>query len=199
MSLKRASANPSMHVTTGKQLTRELEEARIRKEIEDKREEELRADRIRQLKAEVNVHRKHINVFDPTESSGLHTLVYKLLLIMIIRRLVIITGLGFLNEMSYMEMKERLEMEKLRLEQLEMEKREEIISVKNKKAKDLEDRALNIQKIRQKKAEATKKFYQQKRSSEVEQKEEEEKLREEKAIALGTCLLSLALANNSIH
>ncbi len=46
-------------------------------------EKEVKDDRIRQLRAENTVHKKHITIFDPTQTSNV----------------------GILDEISYMEMK----------------------------------------------------------------------------------------------
>lgn len=88
-----------------KLLKEELEELRLKKIEEEKVEEEIRADKIRQLRALNTVHKKHIKVFDPTESSGLR----------------------LMDEMSYMEMKERLEINRLRAEADEEKRRKEIL------------------------------------------------------------------------
>jgi hypothetical protein len=158
----------SRKVEEGKKLREELEEARIKKEKEDQIEQEELTDKIRQQKAINSVHKKFIKVFDPTESSGL----------------------GFLDEMSYLEMKERLESEKLRYEALELNKRQEILAAKEKSSKDLEARALNIQRMREKRAEATRQYYIEKEQIEREKKEKEEKLRQESAAILAKQLES---------
>ena len=49
----------------------ELEIARLAKEESDRLEEELKADKIRQLRALNTVHKKHIVVFDPTQTAGI--------------------------------------------------------------------------------------------------------------------------------
>lgn len=130
----------------------ELEAARLAKEEEDRLEEEMRADKIRQLRAENTVHKKHVVVFDPTEVAGGH---------------------GVLDEMSYLEMKVRLENEKKRAEELEELKRNEIVESKRKRAKELEERALSVLRARQVKAEATKE--QMMRKKEAEKRESEMK------------------------
>ena len=66
---------------------------------------EIRADKIRQLRAENDLIKKHVTVFDPTE----------------------IKGAGFLDEMSYLEMKIRLANEKERVERDEADRRERIL------------------------------------------------------------------------
>jgi len=117
-----------------KKLRDDLELARKQKEEEDAREAEERADKIRELRAINTIQKKNIVVFDPTESSGI----------------------GLLDEMSYMEMKERLEVEKRKEEESTALKRQEIIDEKHKKAKELEVRAQNIMRARQVKASANK-------------------------------------------
>lgn len=73
-------------VETSKSIRESLKKAQEAKEEEDRQIEAIRADRIRQLKAENTVHRRHIKVFDPTT----------------------VVGPVFLDQMSYMEMQERL-------------------------------------------------------------------------------------------
>ena len=68
------------HAAIAQGLRRELERARRVKEKDDRIEEEIRADKIRMLRAENEVLKKQITVFDPTE----------------------IKGAGFLDEMSYL-------------------------------------------------------------------------------------------------
>ena len=68
------------HAVLAKGLREELELARKVKEKDDRIEEEIRADKIRMLRAENDVLKKQITIFDPTE----------------------IKGAGFLDEMSYL-------------------------------------------------------------------------------------------------
>lgn len=68
------------HAAIAQGLRHELAYARRVKEKDDRMEEEIRADKIRMLRAENEVLKKQINVFDPTE----------------------IKGAGFLDEMSYL-------------------------------------------------------------------------------------------------
>lgn len=140
----------------------ELEILRQAKEAEDKIEEDIRADKIRQLRAINTVQKKYIKVFDPTQSSGL----------------------GLMNEMSYMEMKERLSANAIREEAVEMVKRAEIVESKEKKSKALEERALNIQRVRRLKADATKTYYEEKRKTEAKAVEDKERVVEEAAVIL---------------
>lgn len=149
-------------IAIGKSVREELEQARLAKIEEDKAEEERRADKIRQLKAVNTVHRQHIVVFDPTKTAGI----------------------GLLDEMSYMEMKERLRTEKLRAEAAEASKRQEILDAKQKKAKELEERALSVLRARQVKAEATKAFVNKKKEAELKEAEALEKKRQAAAVKL---------------
>lgn len=115
-----------------KQLREELEEKRRLKAEEDRLMELEKADKIRQLRAINTVHKKHIVVFDPTETAGI----------------------GLLDEMSYMEMKERQRQEKIKQEELVVLKRGEIEVEKTKKQLDLERRSQSIQRARALKAQA---------------------------------------------
>lgn len=143
----------------GKHLRQLLEEARQRKEEEDRVAELEKADKIRQLRAVNTVHRKQIKVFDPTET----------------------VGIGLLDEMSYMEMKVRQQQTKAKQEELVQLKNEEIHETKTKKQLDLERRQQSILRARQLKAEAN----QQLRASSKERRLQEqwlvEKTRKEAA------------------
>ena len=72
-------------VADGKIAKAELQKAIEEKKEEDKVIQAIKDDKIRQLQAVNNVHRKFIKVFDPTT----------------------VAGPLFLDQMSYMEMKER--------------------------------------------------------------------------------------------
>mmetsp|Transcript_5104 Transcript_5104/g.7816 ORF Transcript_5104/g.7816 Transcript_5104/m.7816 type:complete len:763 (-) Transcript_5104:200-2488(-) len=145
-----------------KKLKEELEQKQREKETEDAIEEERRADRIRQLRALNTVHKKHIKVFDPTETAG--TMV--------------------MDEMSYMEMKERLEMEKTRAATVVANKNQEILEAKEKKAHDLEEKAKGIMRAREVKAQATRAAMQRRKEQEKREAEEKEKARAAAAAAL---------------
>ena len=149
-------------VEQAKQIKIDLEAARLAKIEEDRIEEEIKADKIRKLKAVNTVHKKHIVVFDPTKTAGL----------------------PLLSEMSYMEMKERTHAQKLKAEVVEAEKRKEILEAKQKKANDIEERAQTILAARKVKADATKEYVQKKKEAEIREKEIAEKIREEAAIKL---------------
>jgi hypothetical protein len=154
-------------IQNGKELRETLEEYRLRKAEEDEAEEEIRADRIRQLRALNTVHKQHITVFDPTE----------------------VQGSGLMSEMSYMEMKERLDMEKIRLERIEYEKRKEIMTQKEKKAEDLNGRVELIAKYRKIKADNNREAYKKRNEDEVAAKAKVQKKREEEALVLNTELV----------
>jgi hypothetical protein len=116
----------------GKSVRIELEQKRIAKAQEDREQEEIKADRIRQLRALNTVHKAHVVVFDPTETAGI----------------------GLLDEMSYMEMKERQKIEKRKQDEQIQLKTIEIHKEKTKKQLDLERRSESIYRARQLKAEA---------------------------------------------
>lgn len=146
----------------GKEVRSQL--AVMRENLEDEIQQEalIRADRIRQLRAENTVHRESIRVFDPTESSGL----------------------GFLDEMSYMEMKERLARLKLEQESQEINKRQDIEEQKRQRAEALEARAGNIQRVRAQRTKATQAYYQEKKNQLAQQQRQEEEAREAAAALL---------------
>lgn len=139
----------------GKLVREELERVRLLKEAEDRLEEERKADKIRQLRALNTVHKKHIVMFDPTETAGI----------------------GLLDEMSYMEMKERQKIERQKQEEKTHIKREEIIEQKTKKQMDLERRAEAILRARQLKAEANQQMRSQEKSRRIKEKNDIESAR----------------------
>ena len=143
-------------VENGKKTREELEALRVAKEREDQVQEDVRADKIRQLRAVNTVHKAKISVFDPTKTAGL----------------------PLLGEMSYMEMKERLASEKARAEVAELNKRADIIEAKLKKARELEHRTLTVLRARQVKCDANKIYYAERREAEAKNKEDVEKKRE---------------------
>ena len=136
----------------GRALRESIETSLLLKEEQDRVEEAIRADKIRQLRAENTVHKKHTIVFDPT----------------------VISGKGFLDEMSYTEMKIRLESEKLRVDREEMERRSKILDEKEKRAKDLEERSRTLMRVRQVKTDTNKAYnFKKKEAEEVEVREKE--------------------------
>lgn len=136
-------------------LREEMEAARLAKIEEEKMEEEEKADKIRQLRALNTVHKKHIVVFDPTETAG-HRLS---------------------SEMSYMEMKERLKQEKAREEEKELLKRAQIESDKMRRQSDLERRLASTLRARQVKAEANSSFRQKENERKRKEAEDAENAR----------------------
>ena len=98
-----------------------------KKAKDDKVGEDVLADRIRQMRAVNEVHRDQIKVFDPTQSSNK----------------------GFLDEMSYMEMKERQAIAKAKQDVDVQNKRDDILEAKQKKARDLERRARSVVQARE--------------------------------------------------
>ncbi len=140
----------------------EMEEKLLAKEKQDKIDEDIQADKIRKLRAINDVHKSTIKVFDPTE----------------------VSGMSFLNKMSYMEMKERINSQKTKNEMKEMNKRDSILESKQKRAHDLQNRANSVLRARQVKAEAFKGYYENKRSDEINKNNIKEKEREIAAISL---------------
>lgn len=149
-------------VGVAKDIREDLEKMRILKAEEDKVAEEVQADKIRQLRAVNTVHKKHITVFDPTY----------------------VSGVGILDEVSYMEMKERTKHDKIKAKEDEDYKRQEIIEAKQKRALDLDRRANSMLNARKVKADANKAYYQNKREDKQREQERVEKAREEAAIVL---------------
>lgn len=96
------------------------------KKQQDAIEQERRQDLIRQIRALDLVHREHVAVFDPTESSNL----------------------GLLDEMSLVELRERLALQKVKTKQAEEEKRSQILSSKSDKENALRQRLETISKFR---------------------------------------------------
>jgi hypothetical protein len=139
----------------GKKLRKELEASRLLREEENRKEEERRADRIRQLRALDMVPKPTVVVFDPTK----------------------VAGTGVLDEMSYMEMKERLQFERIRAEEAEIRRRADIIEAKEKKAVDLESRTQCIMRARSVKQEAAREQVLRKQEKERLEKEAKEKAR----------------------
>lgn len=145
-----------------RKLRQELEAARRTKEKQDQVEEEQRADTIRQLRALDLVQKKPVTVFDPTQAAGV----------------------GVLDEMSYMEMKERLEYERKRAEEAEERRRFEILQSKHKRAEDLDIRTQTINRARQVKVEVNKSRIQARKDAEKRDVELKEQVRAAAAVGL---------------
>merc|ERR1719240_1860832 len=105
----------------------EIEELTAAKEAEHQREQEAKNDRVKQLRALHHVHRQNPKVFDPTESAGI----------------------GLLDEMSLVEMHERLEINKVMDSEKVDRKRDEIAAAKHDKQTDLARRLANIKQLRE--------------------------------------------------
>ena len=96
------------------------------KKRQEEKEQEEKEDRVRKLRALFEEKPTHVTVFDPTES----------------------IGLGLLDEMSLVEMKERLAINKVSEEEAIAQKRKDINESKDGKQNDLKKRMENIQRIR---------------------------------------------------
>lgn len=142
-------------VEIGKKMREDLELLRIAKEEEEEEVELRKADRIRQLRALNTVHKAHIKVFDPTETAGMR----------------------LLDEMSYMEMKERQKIERSKQEEVIQFKNEEIKEQKTKKQADLERRSQSIIRARQLKAEANHEMREAERARRQKEKQDVEEAR----------------------
>lgn len=149
-------------VRAGKELREDLKAAAEIKMKEREEEELQKVDRIRQLKAVNSIHKKSIKVFDPTE----------------------VCGPVFLDQMSYMEMKERQVQVADKARVTELNKREELQEQRQKRAKDLEQRALSIEKLRRVKRESNTQSRANKITLEREKEAREAKVREESALHL---------------
>jgi len=147
---------------TGKKIREKLVQAQQAKVEEDREIELIRADRIRQLKAVNTVHRTHIKVFDPTT----------------------VKGPLFLDQMSYMEMKERQTAKKIREDEKLAVKAQDIIERKEKKSKDLETRLNAIMRCREAKASANRASYVTRKDEESKAAVQHEKLLEASALVL---------------
>ncbi|EQC37839.1 hypothetical protein SDRG_04862 [Saprolegnia diclina VS20] len=134
-----------------------LEAERQRKAEQDAIDQAQREDLIRQIRALDRVHREHVAVFDPTESSNY----------------------GLLEEMSLVELRERLQMKKVQEAEWEAERREHILECKKDKEEDLKSRVQNIARIRQSAATANRAARARKKELEQEKLEKEKQMRDE--------------------
>jgi len=104
----------------------QLAEAWEKKLVEDEVEQARKKDKIMQLRTHI-VHKPEVKVFDPTTSARL----------------------GLLDEMSLVEMEERLEINKEREKAEEIEKRRTIVAERTLKQAQLSQRIDNIKRIRE--------------------------------------------------
>ena len=149
-------------VVQGIKVREELKIAAEVKAKEDKQYELDKADKIRQLRAENDVHREYIKVFDPTQ----------------------VAGPLFLDQMSYMETKERQENVAKANKVKEQNKREDIEEAKQKRAKDLEKRTLSIKHLREIKSESNAKARANKLENQRLMEEKKRHIREQAAMKL---------------
>jgi hypothetical protein len=160
-------------IEAGRRIRDQLEAARAAKEAQDRLDEEVKADTIRQLRALNTVHKEHIVVFDPTQTAGI----------------------GLLDEMSYMEMQLRQRQERERAEETERLKRQQIADEKQKKTVQLEKRVDVIMRAREVKAQAN----QQARQRAREAKEREEAALKEARAAAAAVLEKELTAKREAH
>ncbi len=113
-------------IMRGQALNEELAQLRARKAEEDRIEQEIKNDLIRQIRALERAPKQKVNVFDPTTSSGI----------------------GLLNEMSLVELHERLRMVKERDKEIEEERRNRFLDMKVQKSRELRKRMENVTRIR---------------------------------------------------
>ncbi|KAF0695737.1 Aste57867_13473 [Aphanomyces stellatus] len=134
-----------------------LEQERARKAEQDALDQAAREDLIRQIRALDRVHREHVAIFDPTESSNV----------------------GLLEEMSLVELRERLQMRKVEEAELEAQRREQILQGKKEREEDLKTRVDNISRIRQLAATTNRTSRDRRKQMEKEKAEREKKMRDE--------------------
>jgi hypothetical protein len=140
-------------------LKKEIEVRIERQEKEDEIEQERRNDMIRQIRAIERVPKLKAKIFDPTTSSNM----------------------GLLQEMSLVELRERLRMVHAQKEEDVIEKRKAIMRLKQSKEHKLKARLNNIRRVRKMSHEEARK--QRARIKEIEhEKEEREKKVADQAI-----------------
>jgi len=122
------------------------------REAEAERKHEERLERAKQLKALNEVHPVPVKVFDPTES----------------------IGLGLLGEMSLVEMKERLAINKVRESEVENSRRSDILTSKQKHNLNLRKRIENIERIRAAASHANKAAREKKVSKQLAEEQQRE-------------------------
>lgn len=127
-------------------LNEELAELRARAEEERRIEQERKDDLIRQIRALEMVPKQRVKIFDPTESSGV----------------------GLLEEMSLVELRERLALAKAQAAEEEADRRNLILKEKRDKELDLRRRIGNIQKVRESAADANRAARERRKQLEAE-------------------------------
>jgi hypothetical protein len=149
-------------VEEGKESREKLKKNWEAKMKENEAEELIKADRIRQLKAENSIHKKFIKEFDPTQ----------------------VAGPLFLDQMSYLEMKERVDQTQEKSKKKIVDKREDIFETKQKRARELEERALSIAKLRQIKSQSNSSARDAKLKLISDKEERAKRIREDAALEL---------------
>ncbi|GMH99250.1 hypothetical protein TrST_g2788 [Triparma strigata] len=144
----------------------ELQEAWEKKLKEDEEEQARKMDKIRQLRTHI-VHKPEVKVFDPTTSAGL----------------------GLLDEMSLVEMEERLKINQVREKNEEIEKRRHIVAERSIKQAQLAQRISNIKRIREAAKTSNMEARQQKKLNEKLKAEREEQALRIKEVALAEQLM----------
>mmetsp|Transcript_8234 Transcript_8234/g.29251 ORF Transcript_8234/g.29251 Transcript_8234/m.29251 type:complete len:639 (-) Transcript_8234:42-1958(-) len=137
------------------QLNEELAAARALKAKEEAAEQERKDDLIRQIRALERVPKQRVTVFDPTQSSGV----------------------GLLEEMSLVELKERLEMNVAREAEAESERRAAILQEKREKEAQLRKRIANMSRVREAASTANRAARIRRKQAEASKEEEEKEER----------------------
>lgn len=132
------------------------------KQERDAQEQAERDERVRQLRALFEVNKKRVNVFDPTESAGI----------------------GLLDEMSLLEMKERLVINKVRAQEHEQHRRSEILQAKARRQQDLDNRVSNIERIRAAAAASNREARARQQAQRARQQADDERVREASNLTL---------------
>ncbi len=140
--------------TVRKEQKTELQAAWEKKLQEDDVEQARKKDKIRQLRTHI-VHKPEVKVFDPTTSAGL----------------------GLLDEMSLVEMEERLQIRRQREPQEEIETRRAIVAERALKQQQLADRIANIKRIREAAKDSNRDARVRKKEAEARKKQAEEEAR----------------------
>lgn len=131
---------------------KELAEKRRIRALEDKAELEIRNDLIRQIRALERAPKNefYIREFDPTESSGIGLCVCLFVVCggCGTSKLITIHPIGLLNEMSLVELQERLRMNKIREQEKEEAAREKFRQMKIERVAELRRKMENVSEIR---------------------------------------------------
>ncbi|CEG45538.1 uncharacterized protein PHALS_01827 [Plasmopara halstedii] len=135
---------------------------RERKAEEDAKERAAREDLIRQIRALDRVHREHVAMFDPTVTAQL----------------------GLLQEMSLVELRERLRLRRDEQKRWEDTRREAILADKQEKEADLLEKATNAARRRRATASANAAARSKKKAQAVAREMEEQALRRKNTLEL---------------